>query len=173
MNSTLFLEYINTIFIPYLNELRESEDVAECEAVLLMDNYLPHMEDAAIAVLTRERIRVITFTSHTTHIFQVLDTVLFGALKNKVLVSRNMRRSNHPPHSYSSSIITSNRRWWKSISGALLQPSGLLMTLSKIRMDCSSIRKSSDKIAASRLRGALRAQYAIGESVEETSRIEI
>jgi hypothetical protein len=28
VNSTLFLEYINSIFILYLNELRESEDLA-------------------------------------------------------------------------------------------------------------------------------------------------
>jgi hypothetical protein len=31
----LFFEYINTIFVPYLNELWESEEFEACEAVLL------------------------------------------------------------------------------------------------------------------------------------------
>jgi hypothetical protein len=81
INGKLFLDYITHIFVPYLNELRESEEFAECEAILLMDNCSPHMGDAVIALLTREHVRVITFAPHTTHIFQVLDLVLFGALK--------------------------------------------------------------------------------------------
>jgi hypothetical protein len=41
------------------------------------------MGDAIIAVLTRERVRAITFAVHATHIFQMLNVVLmlFGALK--------------------------------------------------------------------------------------------
>jgi hypothetical protein len=39
------------------------------------------MGDAVIAVLTRKRVRVITFALHITHIFQVLDVVLFCALE--------------------------------------------------------------------------------------------
>jgi hypothetical protein len=81
INRKFFLDYINTIFVPYLNGPRESEEFAQCEAVLLIDNCSPHMGDAVIAVLTRENVRVITFAPHTTHIFQVLDIVLFGALK--------------------------------------------------------------------------------------------
>jgi hypothetical protein len=65
----------------YLHELWQSEEFAGCEAVFLMDNCSPHMGDAVIAVLTREHVRVITFAPHTTHIFQVLDLVLVGALK--------------------------------------------------------------------------------------------
>jgi hypothetical protein len=41
------------------------------------------MSDTVIAILTREHVRVIIFTLHTTHIFQVLDLVLFGALKKR------------------------------------------------------------------------------------------
>jgi hypothetical protein len=81
VNGKLFLEYINIIFIPYLNELWESEEFAECEAVLLMDNCSPHMGEAVIALLTDVRVRIVTFATHTTQIFQVLDVVLFGALK--------------------------------------------------------------------------------------------
>jgi hypothetical protein len=56
-------------------------DSARCEAALLMDNYSPHMDDAVIAILTGKRARVIIFTLHATHIFQVLDVVLFDTLE--------------------------------------------------------------------------------------------
>jgi hypothetical protein len=77
----LLLEYISIIFIYCLIEPRESEEFAECEALLLMDNCSPHMEEAVIALLTGARVRVVTFAPHTTQIFQVLDVVLFSALK--------------------------------------------------------------------------------------------
>jgi hypothetical protein len=57
----LFLEYITTIFLLYLNELRESEEFEACEAVLLMDNYSSHVSDEVVAVLTNSRVRIITF----------------------------------------------------------------------------------------------------------------
>jgi hypothetical protein len=82
LNGKLFLESIAIIFIPSLNKLRDSEEFEEFEAVLLMDNCSPHMSQAVIALLTGGRVRVVTFSSHTAHIFQVLDVVLFGALKN-------------------------------------------------------------------------------------------
>jgi hypothetical protein len=81
VSGKLFLEHINSIFIHHLKKLQESEEFTGCEVVLLMDNYFPHIGDAVIAVLTRERVRVITFASHITHIFQILDMVLFGTLK--------------------------------------------------------------------------------------------
>jgi hypothetical protein len=77
----LFLHYIKTIFVPYLTELRDSEELEGCEAVLLMDNYSLHIADDIISVLTSVRVRVITFTPHTTHVFEIVDVVLFGALK--------------------------------------------------------------------------------------------
>jgi hypothetical protein len=46
-----------------------------------MDNCSSHASDDVIAVITRERVKIIIFASHTTHIFQILDVVLFGALK--------------------------------------------------------------------------------------------
>jgi hypothetical protein len=83
LRSKLFLEYIKTIFLPYLNELRDLEQFEGCEAVLLMDNYSPHISDEVVAVLSEARVRIITFAPHTTQIFQVLDLVLFGALKKR------------------------------------------------------------------------------------------
>jgi hypothetical protein len=64
-----------------LNELRESEEFEACEAVLLIDNCLPHASDDVVAVLTSVQMRIITFATHKTQVFQMLDVVLFGALK--------------------------------------------------------------------------------------------
>jgi hypothetical protein len=81
VSAVLFLEYVNNVFIPYLNELRESKQMNACEAVLLIDNCSPHVSDDVIAILTNVRVRIITFALNTTHVFQMLDVVLFGALK--------------------------------------------------------------------------------------------
>jgi hypothetical protein len=59
------------------------EQFERCEAVLLMDNCSPHISDKVIAILTEARFRIITLAPHTTQIFQVLDLVLFGALKKR------------------------------------------------------------------------------------------
>jgi hypothetical protein len=79
-----FLEYINTIFVPYLNKLRESEEFEACEAVILMDNCSPHVLDDIVAILISVRVRIIIFAPHTTQIFQMLDVVLFDVLKKHV-----------------------------------------------------------------------------------------
>jgi hypothetical protein len=106
----LFLEYIKKIFLPYLNELRDMEQFEGREAVLLMDNCSAHISDEVVAVLTEARVRIITFAPHTTQIFQVLDLVLFGALKGVPTVSGPLKRSNQSSHSCLGSIATSNRR---------------------------------------------------------------
>jgi hypothetical protein len=84
VNSILFLEYINNLFIPYLilsyltlpylNEIRDTryeireteefeacEACEACEAVLLIDNYGSHMSDDIMMILTRERVRIVIF----------------------------------------------------------------------------------------------------------------
>jgi hypothetical protein len=81
VNRGLFLEYIKTIFIRYFNKLRNSEEFEICEEVLVIANYSHHVSDDVVSVLTHAQVRIVTFTRHTTHIFQVLDVVLFGALK--------------------------------------------------------------------------------------------
>jgi hypothetical protein len=81
MNNALFLKYINNIFVSYLNELRETEKFKACEAMLLKDNYSSHISDDVIAILTRKRVRIVIFIYYMTHISQLLDMVLFGALK--------------------------------------------------------------------------------------------
>jgi hypothetical protein len=48
-----------------------------------MDNYSAHISNEVIAVLANARVRVITFASQATHIFQMLDVVLFDALQKR------------------------------------------------------------------------------------------
>jgi hypothetical protein len=81
VKSKLFLECINNIFVPYLNEPQELEEFKAYEAVLLIDNCSHHMSDNIVAVLTRMRAKLIIFATQTTHIFQMLDIVLSGTLK--------------------------------------------------------------------------------------------
>jgi hypothetical protein len=61
VNGKLLFEYINTTFVPYLNELRDSEELEACEAVVLMHNNSLHMSDDIVALFTRVRVRIITF----------------------------------------------------------------------------------------------------------------
>jgi hypothetical protein len=49
--------------------------------MLLMDNCSSHITSDAIGLLTKGRVRVITFAPHTTQIFQTSDVTPFGALK--------------------------------------------------------------------------------------------
>jgi hypothetical protein len=149
VNDKLFIEYINSIFVQYLNEQRESEEFEACEAVLLMDNCSLYMSDDIVTVLTRVRMRIITFASHTTHIFQMLDVVLFGALKKHPTGLEMLDDEQSTSafllkvyHDFKQTIAEVNI--WKSFADIFS-----LITSSKRRMDYSSIRKSCDKIAAS------------------------
>jgi hypothetical protein len=81
VSATLFLKYIDRIFIPYLTDLRVTEKIEACEAVLLMDNCSCYVFDDFIELLSRARVKIIIFAHHTTHIFQMLDVVFFEALE--------------------------------------------------------------------------------------------
>jgi hypothetical protein len=83
INSELFVDYIQTVFLPHLAGLRRNEALSHEEAALLMDNCSPHLTPAAVRLFTRARVRIVTFAPHTTHIFQALDLSLFGVLKRR------------------------------------------------------------------------------------------
>jgi hypothetical protein len=81
VNRTLFREYRNSIFVLSLTEVREMEEFEACAAVVLIDNASNHMSDHIVAILTHERVRIVTFGGDTTHICQMLDVVLFRHLE--------------------------------------------------------------------------------------------
>jgi hypothetical protein len=128
------------------------------------------MADAVIAVLTREHVKVITFATQTTHIFQVLDLVLFGALNKRATRLNTIDEEQPPLHSSSGSITTSDRQWWGLTFGALFLPSASAMTSSKSQMNYSSMSKSSDKVEASSNSGSA---TCIRESAEVKAKSKI
>jgi hypothetical protein len=89
INAKIFLDYIRTIFLPNLAELRTLDAFTEQTGVLLMDNCPSHVischvTDDIIGLLTEGRVRVITFAPHTTQIFQIRDLTVFGVLKRRL-----------------------------------------------------------------------------------------
>jgi hypothetical protein len=68
MNSQLFSEYISTVLLPYIDELRTNDEFANKEIVLLMDNCCIHVQAETLQMLTNHRVKVITFPPHTSYI---------------------------------------------------------------------------------------------------------
>jgi hypothetical protein len=83
VNAEIFLEYIRMVFMRNLNERRSLEQFADEDAVLLMENCPNHVGEEVSTILHDSRVRIITWPSHTTHVFQELDLCLFGVLKRR------------------------------------------------------------------------------------------
>jgi hypothetical protein len=86
-----------------------------------MDNCSYHMSDDIVVIFTHERVIIITFDYHTTHIFQMLDMVLFGALKNHATGLGTLDEEQSAAAFMLRSITIVNRLWLKLTYGALLQ----------------------------------------------------
>jgi hypothetical protein len=84
MSSQLSSEYICTVLFPYVDELRSSEESADKEAVLLIDNCSVHVQGDTLQMLADHRIKVLTLPLHITHIFQSLHSSLFGNFKKRM-----------------------------------------------------------------------------------------
>jgi hypothetical protein len=81
LNRELFVDYIQTVFLPHLADLPRNEQLSSEETPSLMDNSSPYLTLAAVELHSRARVRIITLESHPTQIFQVLDLALFGVLE--------------------------------------------------------------------------------------------
>jgi hypothetical protein len=90
-----FAEYISTVLLPYINELRSNEEFADKEALLLMDNCSIHVQAKTLPTLAGHRVKVITFLPHTTHIFQCLDLSLFGNFEQKKNCEVSLENDEH------------------------------------------------------------------------------
>jgi hypothetical protein len=129
-----------------LNELRESEEFEAYEAVLLMENSPCHVSDEVVAVFTNARVRIITFAPHTTHLFQIFDAVLFGALKKHVN-GLKMFDEEQPAAAFLRRVYRDFKQIMIEIDiRGLLQPSGSLIISNKVRTDCSSMSKRPEKV---------------------------
>jgi hypothetical protein len=81
ISAEIFINYMWTVLLPNLVELGALNTFADAIAMLLMDNCSSHIGLEAIGLLTKSRLCLIIFASHTTQIFQVPDLTLFGILK--------------------------------------------------------------------------------------------
>jgi hypothetical protein len=58
-------------------------DFGEEDAVLLIDNYSPHLAPAVLTLLSNAPVRIVTFAPHTTQILQIIDLTLFRVFKRR------------------------------------------------------------------------------------------
>jgi hypothetical protein len=80
-NAGIFLAYVRTIGLRYIDTFRDRAVLAEEIAVLLMTHCSTHVSDDVIRILTEGRVPIIIFAPDTTQVFQVLDFTIFGVLK--------------------------------------------------------------------------------------------
>ena len=77
----IFSDYINEVFLPYVEQLRQNQLYAGKTTVLLCGNCSPHIDAALLQQLAMKKVRIVTFPLHSSHLFQPLDLVIFGAYK--------------------------------------------------------------------------------------------
>jgi hypothetical protein len=83
INADIFDEYIRSVLLPNLNELRSLDGFTGEDAVLLMANCPHHIGEHIRGLLRDAQVRVITWPPQTTQIFQDLDLPLFVVSKRK------------------------------------------------------------------------------------------
>jgi hypothetical protein len=79
----LFGNSIRHHSMPYITALRTNLCYSNAEVVLLMDNCSAHVTPEIFRLLGENHITIVTFSLHTTHIFQALDLSLFGMFKTR------------------------------------------------------------------------------------------
>jgi hypothetical protein len=75
-------EYLTNGFVPYVQQLGENPLFADELGVLLMDCVEAHVSERNLRLLGGNRIIPFVFPAHTTNLFQALDLIFFGAMKN-------------------------------------------------------------------------------------------
>ena len=81
ISKEIFKDLIINKFIPQVQNDRESSGLKDAPAILFYDNCSSHLDDEMLRILAENLIIVITYPPHTSHVFQVLDLLLFGILK--------------------------------------------------------------------------------------------
>jgi hypothetical protein len=82
VNAEIFERYVDTVLIPAVEANRQLPGCGKKTAILFCDNCLAHMSNLMLKKLARHGVLVFTHLLHTSHIFQVLDVLLFGLAKN-------------------------------------------------------------------------------------------
>jgi transposase len=81
VTQAIFNKYINEVLIPAVISNRGLPRCKDKPVILFCDNCSAHCSDEVLGKLAKCGILVIADPPHTSHIFQVLDVLLFGILK--------------------------------------------------------------------------------------------
>jgi hypothetical protein len=93
INAEIFEEYLGTVFLPDLDELRSLEEFAAEDAILVMDNCPSHVGEVILNLLRHARVRVTTCPHHTTQTFQELIVFVFGVRKRQTSIDCHLPRT--------------------------------------------------------------------------------
>lgn len=101
ISKEVFNDHIINKFIPQVMNDRKFCGNNNLPAILFLDNCSSHLDDMLLKILADNLILVISYPSHTSHIFQVLDLLLFGVLKvHKKSIQKNDEISPKIDHLY-------------------------------------------------------------------------
>jgi hypothetical protein len=90
MNEQTFYDYLETQFVPYVQNLRAKLVQPNQRGILFMDNLYSPCSGRCLQIIADNNILVISFPPHTSHVFQMLDLVIFGAMKkHKASIEKN------------------------------------------------------------------------------------
>jgi hypothetical protein len=78
VNTEIFEEYVDTVLIPAVEANRQLPGCDKRPATLFCNNCSAYMSNSMPKKLARHGVLVLTYPPHTSHIFQVLDVLLFG-----------------------------------------------------------------------------------------------
>jgi hypothetical protein len=81
VDADLFRKYIQEVFLPAVATNRRLPGCKNKHAILFCDNCVRHCSEEILKELAENGVLGLTYPPHTSHIFQVLDLVLFGNLK--------------------------------------------------------------------------------------------
>ena len=101
ISKEVFNDHIINKFIPQVMNDRKFCGNNNLPAIIFLDNCSSHLDDMLLKILADNLILVISYPSHTSHIFQVLDLLLFGVLKvHKKSIQKNDEISPKIDHLY-------------------------------------------------------------------------
>lgn len=81
INAELFEQYVRDVFFPMVESNRGLPGCERKPAILFCDNCCAHCRQDFLRELAEHGVLLITYPPHTSHIFQVLDLLIFGRLK--------------------------------------------------------------------------------------------
>ena len=77
----MFEEYIENVFIKFVEEKRNSLNLHQDTAILILDGCMTHNSGKVKEILGKKGIKMILIPPHSSQFFQMLDLITFGCLK--------------------------------------------------------------------------------------------